>query len=356
MPRQLRKDLGIMTGVFLLLIALLSPAIQYSRTQARLSMAKNNLKQMGLALHNYHDCFGCFPPGGVIRQDGTAMHGWMTRILPFLDANPYYNMVKYEQPWVSPENILVFENQRLDFQIPERDMGLTSGGYAITCSMGNPNLLHRNHSVRLREITKGSSHTWIAGEVAGNFQPWGYPFNWRPLGTKLCDGPDSFGQLIWDGAHLLLADGSVHFYSTETAPEILQALTEAPPIATRAQTAVPARTFTIGDYYWDPIDLQSDPQGERQYIVKVLRSPSGVPLKMSVRSKYIVRPGGELEYKGKGAVFLFLAHIGPQTDIASTLKATTLAKESTPAQFESNVKLLRALQQELPAGREGSEP
>lgn len=348
MPRQLRKDLGIMTGVFLLLIALISPAIQHSRTQARKTTAKNNLKQIGLAQHNYHDTFRCFPPGGVIRQDGTAMHGWMTRLMPFLDANPYYNMIDYDQPWDSPENLPVFDYQKPVYQLPERDMGLTSGGYGVTCLMGNPNLLHRNHSVRLREITKGSSHTWIAGEVAGNFQPWSYPFNWRPLGKKLCDGPDSFGQLTWDGVHLLLADGSIHFYSTETAPEILQALAEAPPIATHAQTAVPDRTFTIGDYAWERIDLQSDPQGENQYMVKVLRSPSGVPLKMSVRSKFIVRPGDEIEYKGKGAVFLFLAHIGPQTDIASTLKDSTLAKESTPEQWAANLKLLKSIQAQLP--------
>jgi len=345
-----------MTGVFLLLIALISPAIQHSRTQARKTTAKNNLKQIGLAQHNYHDTFRCFPPGGVIRQDGTAMHGWLSMLQPFLDASPLYSMTRFSEPWDSPQNIQVYEHSIPVFQLPERDMGLTSGGYGVTCLMGNPHLLHRNHSVRLREITKGSSHTWIAGEVAGNFQPWGYPFNWRPLGTKICDGPDSFGQLTWDGAHLLLADGSIHFYSSQTAPEILQALAEAPPIATRTQTAVPDRTFTIGDYAWETIDLQSDPQGRQEYVVKVLRDPSGRPLQIYC---YVARrfTPEELEYSKINFEDLqFLAHIGPQTDIASTLKATTLADETTPTQFQENVNLLRAHQQELPADPEGSEP
>lgn len=348
MSRQLWRDLAVMMGIFLLLIALLIPAIHRSRTAARMSSAKNNLKQIGLALHNYHDTHGCFPPGGVIRENGTAMHGWMTFAMPFLDASPYYNMINFDYPWDSPENNRVFEVKYPVYQIPGRDMGLTSGGYELTCYMGNPNLLSRNRSVTLREIDIDSSHNWFAGEAAGNFQPWGYPFNWRPLGTKLCDGPDSFGQLSWDGAHLLLVDGSVHYFSTETAPEILQALADAPPIATHAQTEVPERTFVIGDYEWERIDLQSDPQGEYQYIVKVLRSPAGMPLKMSVCSRYIVRPGDEPEYKGKGAVFLFLAHIGPQTEIASTLKETSLKEETTPKQWAANMNLLKSIQQQLP--------
>ncbi|MFI4852449.1 MAG: DUF1559 domain-containing protein [Gimesia chilikensis] len=348
MSRQLWRDLAVMMGIFLLLIALLVPAIHRSRTAARMSSAKNNLKQIGLALHNYHDTFGCFPPGGVIREDGTAMHGWMMSMMPFLDAHPFSMMIDYNRPWDSPENVPVYQIQIPSYQIPGRDMSLADDGYAVTVYQGNPNLLHRNSSIKLRQIRKGTAHNWLAGEVTGKYQPWGYPFNWRPLGTKLCDGPDSFGQHAWDGAHLLLVDGSEHFYSTETAPEILQALADAPPIATGAQTAVPPRTFIIGEYEWERIDLQSDPQGENQYIVKVLRSPAGLPLKMSVCSKYIVRPGDEPEYKGKGAVFLFLAHIGPQTDIASTLKDTTLREETTPKQWAANMKLLKSIQQQLP--------
>ncbi|QDV18352.1 hypothetical protein Pan153_30090 [Gimesia panareensis] len=340
--------LGVVGLIILLLIALAMPAIQQAREAARRQTSKNNLKQIGLALHNYHDIYACFPPGGIIRQDGMAMHGWMMSITLFLSQNDLSVRLDYDQPWNSPQNAPVYAVSIPAFLIQGRDLGRTSDGYGITFYMGNPNLLHRNQTVRLREITKGSSHTWFAGEVAGNYQPWGYPFNWRSLGTKLCDGPNSFGQPAWGGGHLLRADGNVTFISDQASPRILQALAKAPPVATPDQTAVPDRRFTIGAYSWKHIELQSDPQGKQQYKVKVLRSPAGQPLKIFFYASKRFTPE-ELEYpKLNIAVLRFKAHIGPQTEIASTLKATTLAEETTPAQFQANVKLLQKIQQQLP--------
>ena len=340
--------LGVVVLIILLLIALAMPAIQQAREAARRQNSRNNLKQIGLALHNYHDTFTCFPLGGIIRQDGTAMRGWMMGIMPFLDQNSLSVRLDYDQPWNSPQNAPVYAVSIPAFLIQGRDLGRTSDGYGITFYMGNPNLLHRNQTVRLREITKGSSHTWFAGEVAGSFQPWGYPFNWRPLGMKLCNGPNSFGQPAWGGGHLLRADGNVTFISDQASPRILQALAKAPPVATPDQTAVPDRRFTIGAYSWKHIELQSDPQGKQQYMVRVLRSPAGQPLKIFFYASKRFTPE-ELEYpKLNIEVLRFKTHIGPQTEIASTLKDTTLAKESTPAQFQANVKLLQKIQQQLP--------
>lgn len=349
MSRQLWRDLAVMMGIFLLLIALLVPAIHRSRTAARMSSAKNNLKQIGLALHNYHDTHGCFPPGGVIREDGTAMHGWMMSMMPFLDANPFSMMIDYNRPWDSPENVPVYQIQIPSYQIPGRDMSLTDDGYAVTVYQGNPNLLHRNSSIKLRQIRKGTAHNWLAGEVAGKDQPWGYPLNWRQLGTKLCDGPDSFGQPAWDGVLLLLVDGSVHFYSTETSPEILQALAEAPPIATGAQTAVPQRSFKYGEYRWESFDLELDPQGDNRYEVQVLRNSKGMPLRVYCYvTKYFTPEEIEAHPKSSFRPLRFLAQIGPQTNIASALKTTTLKEETTPKQWAANMKLLKSIQQQLP--------
>lgn len=340
--------LGVVVLIILLLIALAMPAIQQAREAARRQNSRNNLKQIGLALHNYHDTFTCFPLGGIIRQDGTAMRGWMMGIMPFLDQNSLSVRLDYDQPWNSPKNAPVYAVSIPAFLIQGRDLGRTSDGYGITFYMGNPNLLHRNQTVRLREITKGSSHTWFAGEVAGSFQPWGYPFNWRPLGMKLCNGPNSFGQPAWGGGHLLRADGNVTFISDQASPRILQALAKAPPVATPDQTAVPDRRFTIGAYSWKHIELQSDPQGKQQYMVRVLRSPAGQPLKIFFYASKRFTPE-ELEYpKLNIEVLRFKTHIGPQTEIASTLKTTTLAEETTPQQWAANVKLLKSIQAQLP--------
>lgn len=351
-----RTEFGVVIGVMLLLIALLLPAVQHSREEARQATSKHNLKLIGLALYCYEDYFTALPYGGTIREKGVAMHGWMMPLLRFQGDNPFSNWIDYNKPWDRPENFQVSELRIPDYLVPGVDADYTTTGFGLTHYLGNPNLLHRNRRVAFDQLERGTSYQWIAGEVAGNFQPWSYPFNWRPLGTKLCDGPHSFGHPAWDGGHLLRADGSVTFFSDQTAPEILKAFAEAPPVATREQTAVPDRTFDYGDFHWERVDLQSDPIAENIYVALVLRHYWETSLLINVYTAANRSPEERRNSKSQGDRLHFLLQIDASTDIAAALKATTLKDESSPQQFQANVKLLRALQQELPTDREGSEP
>ena len=343
-----RVELGIVLGIISLLIGLLLPYFQNAREEARKSTSKNNLKQLGLAFHNYHETHGCLPPGGTIRDDGVAMHGWQTLMLPFLDASPLYSWTDFNVSWNSPVNLSVFDSWYPIFLNPSENASFTITGYGLTNYLGNPNLLCRNSCVTFKQMEKGSAHTWMSGEVVGHFQPWGYPFNWRPLGTKLCDGPDSFGCVAWDGGHLLLADSRVSFFSDETSPEIIKSLATAPPVATKEQTAVPQKIFQTGNFQWDRIDLQSDPQGKNKYLVHVLRSTAGKPLTLYLFNA-ANRSADELaqsnKYRGDRLYYSF--EINASTNISASLKSTSLVKESTPAQFEANVKLLESFQRQL---------
>ncbi|QDT40779.1 hypothetical protein Pan241w_08380 [Gimesia alba] len=341
-------ELCVILGIISLTIALLLPAVQSAREQARKSSWKNNLKSIGLALHNYHDDHRCFPPGGIIREDDTAMHGWMMMIMPYLDANPLSVMIDYDQPWDHPVNVPVFKRSIHYYMMLDVDLGLTSEGHSLTQVLGNPNLMHRNSQVGLKELNGEAAHNWLAGEIAGNYQPWGYPFNWRPLGTKLCDGPESFGHPAWDGGHLLLVDGRVSFFSDDTSPEILRRLANAPPVASREETAVPDHIFQLGNFYWKRFDLQSDPHGKNKYLVQVLRNPAGTPLQINVYVTKRFTPEELTYYKTSIEVLHLLSQITPSTDVASTLKATTLAEATSPAQFETNVKMLQTIQRRLP--------
>ncbi len=104
--------LTTLTLVMLLMVPLL-PAMQRARADARLMQCKNNLKQLGLAMHNYHDTFLMMAPGWISKRMGGEGHsstGWQSMILPFLDQAPLYNQLNLTEPvYESPGDLLKLE-------------------------------------------------------------------------------------------------------------------------------------------------------------------------------------------------------------------------------------------------------
>lgn len=86
-------ELLVVIAIIAILIALLLPAVQSAREAARRSQCKNNLKQIGLALHNYHDVHAVLPPGAVGLTNSLSNnngYGWNWHILPFMDQAPLF--------------------------------------------------------------------------------------------------------------------------------------------------------------------------------------------------------------------------------------------------------------------------
>ncbi len=111
MSKKVRKaftliELLVVIAIIAVLIALLLPAVQQAREAARRTECKNKLKQIGLAIHNYHDVFEMFPPSG-----GRASRGWThshwVNLLPYVDRAPMYSMWDFDsqdEGWICDTN------------------------------------------------------------------------------------------------------------------------------------------------------------------------------------------------------------------------------------------------------------
>jgi len=197
-PESVRKrgftliELLVVIAIIAILVALLLPAVQQAREAARRTQCRNNLKQIGLALHNYHDQFRRFPPGYItadVSDPANADPGfaWGTMLLANLDVGPLYSHFDFNDVAADPHNLEHGETQLTVFHCPS-DVGpqlfttdATNDGVAVTLATSNyaamfgygsvtanpdggTGIFFRNSSVRFRDITDGSSNTFAVGE------------------------------------------------------------------------------------------------------------------------------------------------------------------------------------------------
>jgi prepilin-type N-terminal cleavage/methylation domain-containing protein/prepilin-type processing-associated H-X9-DG protein len=204
-------ELLVVIAVISILIGLLMPAVQKVREAANRISCFNNLKQMGLALHMYHDTNLFFPTGYLYQplptdppppltftSPNAPGWGWATFILPYIEQDNLYKSINQTVPVESP-NSLTARGQTIKIYTCPSDAN--TGLFTILDSMGQPlgdaatnsyaacfggngllatnpdngdGMFYRNSVVRIADITDGTSNTWAIGERAGIFAqaPW----------------------------------------------------------------------------------------------------------------------------------------------------------------------------------------
>lgn len=178
------------------LIALLLPAVQAARESARRMHCANNLKQIGLALQNYHAARGSFPPGYLSGLDPAGNEtgpgwGWAAMSLDFLEQAPLESSIDFRQPIESPVNaartqspvcLLCPSNELPKPTWPAEVRDASGNPMSLICDVGfcayvgmvgstdtspaGDGLFFRNSHIRIRDITDGTAHTIAVGERA----------------------------------------------------------------------------------------------------------------------------------------------------------------------------------------------
>jgi len=131
-------EVAVVVAIAFFLYALSIPATRNAREPARRTQCRNNLKQIGLAFHNYKDEHGTFPPAYTVDANGKPLHSWRTLLLPYLDQAPLYKRIDLSKPWDDPANAAVFESASIAvFQCPSIQLPKNHTTYlAVTASGG----------------------------------------------------------------------------------------------------------------------------------------------------------------------------------------------------------------------------
>jgi hypothetical protein len=183
------------------------------------AQAANNLKQIGLAFHNYHDVNKAFPPQAVYDKDGKALLSWRVLILPYLGQDELYKEFRLDEPWDSEHN------KKLIAKIPRvyvSPQGKTSavGGTFYQGFHGKMAVFEGKRGIKITDLTDGTSNTLMVAEAATDV-PWTKP-------EDLPFDPDGklpkLGGLFDGGFNALFGDGAVRFISKSVKPETLKAL------------------------------------------------------------------------------------------------------------------------------------
>lgn len=208
------------------LVALLLPAVQAARTAARRMHSQNNMKQIGLALHNYASAYGTFPPAYQKDAEGKKTMSWRVAILPFLEQQGLYTMYQSDQPWDSAVNQSVSNVSIPTYRNPAAiDGGPTETSYMVITGPGT--LFEEDKGVSLSDITDGTSNTILAVEVVGTGVKWAEPKD-LDINTMIFKinggGANSIGSPFPGGANVLMADGSVRFMSNGVLEATLRAM------------------------------------------------------------------------------------------------------------------------------------
>jgi prepilin-type processing-associated H-X9-DG protein len=221
----------VWTAVALLLgffvFTLLPPVTGHGRPASR-TECKNHLKQLALAMHNYHDTYGSFPPAYVVDKNGRRMHSWRVLLLPFLEYGDLYKHYRLDEPWDGPHNRLLAEPAPSPFHCLSDTGAKTDTSYLVV--VGPKTIFPGVSSIKIADITDGTSNTILLVEAVESGINWLEPrdmsYEEAARGINPKTGWGISSRHKEGGAQVAFADGSARYLADDTSIEELRRMLE----------------------------------------------------------------------------------------------------------------------------------
>ncbi len=204
-----------------ILVALLLPAVQSAREAARRAQCVNNLKQIALAMHNYHSATNAFPKPAITDKDGKPLLCWRVAILPYIEQNDLYNKFKLDEAWDSPNNKALLKEIPAVYVCPSRsNVAPATTTYRVFTGKGA--LFEKGEAIGIAGVTDGTSNTLMVVE-ADAAVPWTKPddLTFDPEAAASLCGAGSPHPGGFNGS---MADGSVRFFKKAINLNVFRAL------------------------------------------------------------------------------------------------------------------------------------
>jgi hypothetical protein len=205
---------GMALGVFgstIVTFALLAVVFQAAREVKRSAECAENLKQIALAMHNFHEANSAFPPAAITDRQGQPLLSWRVAILPYLgpEGKALYEQFRLNEPWDSPTNRPLLDRMPAVFACPDEPRGKPLTNYLVIVGPGKL-FTGQRKGVKIQDVSAGTSNTLLVTESTWSV-PWTAP-------QEITDDPSQeapqTGSRHPGGYYYANADGSVRYMKT----------------------------------------------------------------------------------------------------------------------------------------------
>lgn len=196
------------------------------RAAARRMQCTNKLKNLALAMHNYHEVNGHLPPVYTVDENGKPLHSWRVLLLPYVEQQAMYEAIRLDEPWDSEHNRRFHDKMPSVFRCPQLTKGKADRDSAYCVVVGEETFGRPGEKgLKFGEITDGTSNTIM---ILERKEPvcWMAPIDITQEDAYL--GIDKKAEGIGSnheaGVNAAFCDGSVRFISETIAPDVLKAI------------------------------------------------------------------------------------------------------------------------------------